>query len=162
MAPVVQNAGLATIKVASPANGTLLLLGYTRNGADVTQQGFFVDVPGDENGGDQGPPIDIQYMGEIAHIRIEMTKWDPANIDIVKARIAGGTAGSPGTAGTFMFQGGVDFRLVIDAPNLPRNFPRVVFREPIQKNHGTRFAMVVFEGIAYKAASGVLYDTVTS
>lgn len=159
MAITVQNAGLTLVKIATTAAQTLVDLGYTRNGVDVTTQPYFIDVPGDANGGDQGPPIDIQYLGEIAHIRLELTSWDSAVLDTIKARIPGGTAGTPGTVGTFAFQGNVHYRVVLSNPNLPRNFPRVMFREPIQKNFGTRFAMVVLEGIAYKNGSGVLYNT---
>ena len=63
MPPQIQVAGLAPIKVDGE------LLGYTRNGADTTKEAYWLDVPGDENGGDDGPPIDVQYLGEIARVR---------------------------------------------------------------------------------------------
>ena len=68
MANLVHVAGLALIKISFGGSG-YLELGYTRNGADITHEGFFLDVPGDENGGDEGPPIEIQFLGEIARVR---------------------------------------------------------------------------------------------
>jgi hypothetical protein len=156
----VHNAGAALIKI-QPYNGSLQELGYTRNGADITTQGFFADVPGDQNGGDQGPPIDIQNFGEIAHIRLELTKWDQTVYNLLKARMVGATAGTPPTSGNFMFQGNLYHRLVVAAVNLPRNFPCVAFREPFTKNFGTRFAVAIVEAIAYKhPETGILYNEV--
>ena len=60
--------GLVTVKI-TPYGGAQASLGYTRNGVDITFEGFFLDVMGDETGGDDGPPIDRQYLGEIARIR---------------------------------------------------------------------------------------------
>jgi hypothetical protein len=64
-----QNHGKATIRVNTGSAGVLETVGYTRNGADLTTEGFWIDVPGDENGGDSGPPIEIQYVGEMARVR---------------------------------------------------------------------------------------------
>ena len=74
MAVAVQVAGLATIKIAAAVGSPLYTLGYTQNGAFITTEGYTVNVPGDENGGDDGPPIEIQSLGETARVRLEFTK----------------------------------------------------------------------------------------
>jgi hypothetical protein len=152
--------GAALVKV--DAGTGLEIVGYTRNGADISERQFVIDVPGDENGGDEGPPIEIQDLGQIAHIRLEFTKWDPAVIDKIRARLKGGTAGSPAAAGTLVFAGSKDFRLLVHTTTRPMNFPRVTFREPIEHNMGTKYAILTLEGTAYKDGNGVLWNATTT
>lgn len=160
MAATVNNGGLASIKVDYGSG--LALAGYTRNGADISEDVNMTDVPGDENGGDEGPPIEIQIMGETARVRLEMTKWDATVIAAIKARIRGGTAGTPPTAGTMIFSGSKDFRLLVHSVNLPFNFPRAVPRSAIEMNNGTKYATMVIEFTCYKDANGVLYNQTTT
>lgn len=160
MAESVHNHGKATIKVGTGTSAALELLGYTRNGADVTEEGFWIDVPGDEHGGDSGPPIDIQYIGEMARVRLELTKFDQAILAKVMKRLnaAAKTAGARGTVGRFVFLNSEFFRLVIDTPTNPKNFPVAVPRAPTNRNMGTRFTMKVLEFDCYFDAQGVLYN----
>jgi len=137
-------------------------LGYTGQGADVQNQGFFLDVPGDENGGDAGPPIDIQYMGEIARIRLELTKWDSAIAAKIQTRLLAGTAGTPGTAGTLMFSGSKTVRVLLSTTSGPMNFPRCFLRNPWEINKGTKYSRLVLEFEAHKDGSGILYNAVTA
>ncbi len=160
MAVTVNVAGLCAVYVDT---GTGLdLLGYTRQGADVRDQAFFVDVPGDQNGGDQGPPIDIQYMGEIAKVRLELTKWDAAIGKEIRSRLAGGTEGTPGGSGTLMFDGSKTARVLLYSPNGPMNFPRAFLRDPWEVNLGTKYSTLVLEFEAHKDATGVLYNAVVT
>jgi len=157
MAVQVQVAGLATIKIDGE------ILGYTRNGADVTKEGYWLDVPGDQNGGDDGPPVDIQYLGEVARVRLEMTKWEETVADKIRARVKAQAVGQPADAGTLMFRDAKYLRLTIDAPNLPRNFPVAIPRMPIEMNRGTKFSTLVCEFECHKNAStGVLFDKTVS
>jgi hypothetical protein len=137
-------------------------LGYSDNGIVIDEEGFFLDVPGDQHGGDDGPPIDVQYLGEIARIRMELTKWDSTVAAKVEARLAGGTAGTPGTPGTLMFQDSKTIRLLIASTLLPRNYPRVFVRGAINCNRGTKYSRFVCEFEAHKNGSGVLRNAVTS
>lgn len=164
MTATVHNHGKATIKVDTGSSNALETLGYTRNGADVSEEGFFIDVPGDENGGDSGDPIDIQYIGEMARVRLELTKFDQTVLGKVMRRMndALKTAGTIGTVGRFMFLNGLHFRLVIDSPTDPKNFYRAIPRAPTNRNMGTRFTMKVIEFDCYKNENGVLYNAVTS
>lgn len=161
MAATVRKAGLCPIKIQLPS-GALELVGYTRGGADVTENGYYTEVPGDENGGDEGPPIEIQYFGETALIRIELTKQDMTVLNKVRTRTVGGTLGTPGASGTLMFADGHAFRLLLHAPNDPRNFPRTICRGAIESNVGTKWQGWTLEFEAFKDASGILFDATTA
>lgn len=164
MATNPHNHGLATILVNTGSAGALETLGFTRNGADVSEEGFWIDVPGDENGGDSGDPIDIQYIGEMARVRLEFTKFDQAVLTkVMKRRLsATKTAGTVDTPGRFVFLNSEAFRLVVNTPTDPKNFLRALPRAPTQRNMGTRFTMKVLEFDCYKDGSGVLYNSTVS
>lgn len=155
-------AGAALVSVGTGSAGALETLGYTRQGVDVRSQAFFVDVPGDENGGDQGPPIEIQYMGEIARIRLELTKWDDAIAAKIRTRLLGGAEGTPGTPGTFMFGDSKTVRVTISSINNDMNFPRCFIRDAWEINVGTRYSTLVVELEAHKDATGVLYNALVT
>ncbi len=168
-AKIVNVTGLAVVKVGDVAatQDTLEDLGYTRNGVEISFTGFFLDVPGDENGGDDGPPVDVQYMGETATIRMELTKYNATVAGKVSARVNGGVEGVPVAAGTLMFgdrndlANNVAWRLLIQVSggvgnmNFLRAFPRNV----IELNKGTRFSTLVVEFEAHKNLAGVLWNT---
>ena len=160
----VQVTGAALIQLAAEGqdSDSLVDLGYTRNGAEISFTGFFLDVPGDENGGDDGPPIDVQFVGETALIRIELTKYNATLANEVTARLKGGTAGTPGTPGTLMFGDTKAWRLLINPTSGPINFLRAFPRNVIELNKGTRFSTLVVEFEAHKGAGGVLWNTNTA
>jgi hypothetical protein len=164
MAITVHNHGLASIKVGTGSAGALEALGFTRNGADVSEEGFWIDVPGDQLAGDSGPPIDIQYVGEMARVRLELTKFDTAILAKVMKRLneVAKVTGAHGTIGRFLFLNALTYRLVIDTPTEPKNFLRAVPRAPTQRNMGTRFTMKVLEFDCYADDSGVIYNAVTT
>jgi hypothetical protein len=158
----IQVAGAAIVKVGTGSSDALETLGYTANGVDTRTQAYMGDVPGDENGGEAGPPIDVQYFGETAHIRCELTKYDSAIADKVGARVKGGTAGTylPSAVGTLMFGASKHTRVLIHTANGPQNFPRCICREPIEVNKGTRYSRLILEFTAYKdPTSGLLYNS---
>src|SRR5690606_1091547 len=119
------------------------------SGVEITEQAFMYDVHGDEQGGDVGPPIDIQYMGEVHAIRATMTKYDEDVLNKVRVRLRGGTVGRTGTPGSLLFAGNLFYRLLINSPLRPRNYPRVVFREAFEVNKGTKHSKAVVIAHAY-------------
>lgn len=160
MAKTIQVDGIATIQVCIANGGTLADLGYTINGVEIREETFSEDIHGDQNGGDAGPPIDVEVYGEIHRIQLTLSKWDEAVANIIRANVAGGTAGVPPTPGTLLFAGGHAFRLAINSVLRPRNYPIVLFlKEPKEVNKGTRFSRLVLTGVAYKNGSNILYDT---
>lgn len=172
MAMTVHTAGVTTVQIKALYNGAgsgLLDLGQTRNYAEVTKEAFFLDVPGDANGGDDGPPIEIQYLGEIARIRVELTKYDTTTADIVRARVTGSTAGTyTGTGnvvGKKMFDvvssGTPDprtMRVLLSNANDDRNFNRCIPRMPIEIGRGTKYSTLICEFEAHKDVNGILYN----
>jgi hypothetical protein len=156
MAEAVQVAGACRVQVDSGEG--IENLGYSVNGVDAVAEAFWIDVPGDENGGEQGPPIEIQYLGEIARVRMELSKWDSAVFAKIEARLNNATAGTPATAGTLVFANALEFRLLLNATNFDRNFPRAIPRGAIELNRGTRWARAVIEWECHKNGSGVLYN----
>ena len=160
MAEIVVVRGACQVRVATGEDSALETLGYTRNGADITLESMFLDVPGDQNGGDDGPPIDVQYLGDIARVRLELTKWDEAVADKLLPRLRGGTAGTPGAPGTLMFQDSKSYRLLLNSASEPRNFLRTFPRMPIEMNAGTKFTTLVIEFECHENENGILYNEI--
>lgn len=162
MALAIQLGGLATIKVCT-TGGSLATLGYTINGAEITEDIMTEMVHGDENGGESGPPIDIQYMGEVHTIRLTLTKYDETVLNTIRAGLAGGTAGTPGTSGSLYFQGTAYWRLLIHSVNTPRNYLCAVFTEAKEVNLGTKHSKAIVTAKCYRASAGaVMYNATTT
>lgn len=163
MAIAVQVGGKITVKV-NYGEG-LKDLGYTRNGVQYTEEGFYADVPGDENGGDEGPPVEVQFFGEVHRIRCELTKYDQAVAAKVAAKVAGGNGGTPGAPGTLFFAGEKTMRVVCTGTppagaSHTRNYSYCIPRMPIELNAGTKFSTLVVEFEAHKPpGQTVLYNT---
>lgn len=157
----IQVAGLATIYVSSGTG--ISALGITRDGVNITFNGFFLDVPTDASGGEAGPPADKQFMGSTARIRCEFTKYDESVAAVVRSRSSSTlTDGTFLSVGELMIQGGYTSRLVVNSPTQPYNFPVVMFDEPQEINKGTKFSTYVVEATAYENSSGVLWNTTTT
>lgn len=162
MANQVNVAGAVQIKTGTGSASALEVLGYTINGARITENAYFSDVPGDENGGNEGPPIDVQYFGQVDFIRLELSKYDPAVWAKIVPLLKGGTAGSAGTVGTLVFSGSADFRVLLLGSNFTRNYLRCIPRQPQDINVGSKFSTLVLEFECHKDGSGVLWNTTTS
>jgi len=151
MALAIQVDGLAAISVDTGIANAMEVLGYTRNGAEITLEDFWLDVPGDEHGGDDGPPIDVQELGEIARVRLELTKYDTLVADKIKARLLGGTAGVKQTSGKLVFANSYSYRLLVNsATQRPYNFLVAIPRMPWEENKGTKFSTLIFEFECHK------------
>jgi hypothetical protein len=163
-------AGLATIMINSaPENAsTMKVLGYTQDGAYLGFQPFAQEVPGDENGGDAGPPIEKIWMGEVCQVQLDFTKWDAVEASVIAKRLREFgqlTAVNPtgrgarATAGQLMFQRA--FCLGIDAPWQKLVFPVAIPDQPIQTNLGTKYARMSITFTCYRnslANGGILYS----
>lgn len=153
--------GLAVIWTGSGTDGALEILGYTRNGVEQVNEPYMLDVPGDENGGDDGPPVDIQILGEVVRMRCEMTKFDETVANRIRGRVNAltQTPGLPVTPGTLLFANDYHFRVLIlpsgtdGVVTRPVNLPRCVPREPIEENKGTKFSTLLLEFTAYKTGA---------
>lgn len=162
-------AGPCLLRISSPSTASLEDLGYSRNGVDIVFRTYTEGIPSDLNGGELGPPIDVQYFGETADIRFQLTTYDTTAYNKIQAVVAGATAGTPSTAGTLFFAQTKDFRLLISSASAtptpgqePMNFPRVIWQGEREINKGSRFSQAVLSATAYKNDSGVLYNATTS
>ncbi len=151
--------GLVSVSVDLDSGEGLESLGYTRNGAEITAESFMTDVPGDQNGGDDGPPVEIQYLGEIVRVRLELTKFDTDVAAKVEARLKDGTFGSVPLPGQLIMAGQQYARLLLATPTGPRNYLRAIPRMPIEHNAGTKFTILVVEFECHApAGGGVMFD----
>ena len=153
--------GPALIKTGTGSADALESLGYSIDGIQIAENGYFDDVPGDQNGGTAGPPIDVQYMGEIHRIRMELSKWDIAVAAKLFPKLKGGTAGVIGTPGTLIAGSSSYYRLLIVPTSNPRNYLAAIPRGAIEINKGTRFSRLVLDFECH-AFSGTLYNETTT
>lgn len=154
--------GVCTVKIDTGTSHALETLGISVNGITIEEEIFTADVKGDENGGEEGPPIDVQYFGEIHRITMELNKTDSAVLAKVLPGVYGGTEGQVSAAGILLGAGGYTWRLLLHSPVLPRNYLKAMLRGQAKGcNRGTKYATqrLVFE---CHASSGVLYNTTTS
>lgn len=165
MAAAVQVHGPTEVKIQrqSGVYSSLTSLGWTRNGVVTSLRKYREQVPGDQNGGDSGPPIEILHHGDSMMIRCELTKYD-ANVALALTQENNsGTVGQPSGPGRLMYSNLDDFRVVLTNGSSGFNFPRCVLaEEPVEVNRGTKFStwIVVFQ--AYTNASGILWNTTVS
>tara|TARA_E500000331_G_scaffold334457_1_gene359655 strand:+ start:325 stop:825 length:501 start_codon:yes stop_codon:yes gene_type:complete len=164
MASDIQILGPATIKV----NGNIL--GYSADMVSVTLQAFHHDVPGDHHGGPQGPPIAVQYLGQIARIRLELSHWDIAEYRKVADRTnAAGNAGvridngkvgqlvydassvADGNLGTYQVE-------ILNASGNGYQFEHCICREAVEFNAGSKYSTLNCEFEAHRSSYGTLYS----
>jgi hypothetical protein len=90
-------AGPTIIYLNSNSGGGFSELGFTRDGAMITPESYWAEVKCDDNGGEGGPASEIQYLGETARIRLELTKYDSNNVYQVEYRMNTETGYAGGT-----------------------------------------------------------------
>lgn len=173
MSALVQVPGACLVKTNTGSTGALESLGYSINGVEVSEEMLTEDVPGDQNGGEGGPPVDIQDFGHIARIRMELSVWDFTVAGKIRGRLNAATssytptpgAGISPTPGTLIVANILHFRLLL-LPTIAgdaMNFLAAVPREPYAINLGTKFARLIFEWIAYPpVGGGTLWNTTTT
>lgn len=162
MAAAVVVAGALPVSVGTGSAAALESLGYSINGIEITQRHITIPVPGDENGGDEGPPIDIQSLGRIDIIRMELSKYDAAIAAKLEPMNRGGTAGTILTPGTLLFAGSKTYRVLLNNGTFTRNYLKcVLLNDPLELNAGTKFSRLKLEFEAHESG-GVLWNSTTS
>jgi hypothetical protein len=164
MAEAINYTGKVDVKIQLAAGvGELKKFGESMDMVDVEDIAFFHDVPGDRYGGPQGPPIDTIWLGMMCRIRLELSRWDPDVWDALKKRQVSTTAGTLALAdvGTLMLASN-GFRLLLDSPTRPLNFPGCLLRDSVNFNMGTKFTTLSLQIEAHVCqlawAANVLYD----
>lgn len=162
MAVTVNVDGPATVKTGTGTADALETLGLSINGIQIFEGAFFYDVPGDANGGDDGPPIALQFLGRIDRVRMELSSFDTAVADKVRRRLNDdGAVGDVATPGTILDATNNGFRLLILPTNRPINYLFAIPREPMEINKGTKFSHLVIEWECHAVAE-TLFNTTTA
>jgi hypothetical protein len=142
--------------------GNLIKLGECMDMADIEDRAFFNNISGDRHGGPQGPPIDMQYLGSIYVVRLELSRFDTAEMDKLIKRQVLATAGTIpiGTngPGTLMLAANT-FRLCLKSPTRPINFPCVLLRDSIQYSMGTKFTSMAMQFECHRCPDGTYRKT---
>ena len=162
MAVEVQVPGRCNIRVSIDDGANYNSLGFTQDGVELTFEPFTLDVPGDEHGGTDGPPIDVQFLGMIVRIRLQLTSWDTAVWKTIETRINDGVFGEVQQAdiGALMFSHKYQLSIeplpsrdLTNAADFDFEFERVIFKSGHEVNVGTKFATLVIEAEGHRDPS---------
>lgn len=142
--------GLNTVSagVVTPcADAGGLDLGYTRNQVDISEDTQLLPVPGDENGGDAGDPIEFQVMTKTLHMRCEFTKWNKDGADILRKNGKVQTVvGGVWTVGSLLYANGDSFAIsvtsAVDSYFSVQAY-NCICQQPVEIGRGTRFSVLV-------------------
>lgn len=143
MAHAVLVPGKSEVKIGSGTQGALESLGYSMNGVEIRWETYRTRVPGDQNGGELGPPIEKQVFGHKAIVRVELSKFDATVARKVDKLLNGMTGEVP--VGTLLYGSVGYYRLVIDNTNDPYTFYNATpIEEPRELNVGSRWQRRVY------------------
>lgn len=164
MAAVIVVTGAARLYIDAGQGGGLQFLGYTRDGVTIREVMYQDDVKGDQNGGESGPPIDVQHFGEHHEIETELVTVDLSVLATVNAKVNNGTPGVLPAAGSLMVSGGLYHRLLIHPTvQLPRNYLCAFPRGSQELNKGTKHTRQRVTWYAQApTVGGTIYNTTTS
>lgn len=162
--PCVNVAGAVAVWVGTGSSAALEFLGYTVNGVEIEEMPFQSNVPSDLAGGTEGPPVDVQHMGDLHYIRLELGQFNDTILAKIRSRLNGVTEASSITPGTLIACSGYYYRVLLQGPNFTRNYLAGIPRGAIRMNAGTQFsrAMVEFECHRLRSANYVLWNTTTT
>jgi hypothetical protein len=168
MAVAPQAAGTVLVKIDANQGSGLESLGYTINGVDIQEEHRHTEVPGDQNGGEEGHPIEEQWLSSVHIVRLELSSYERLVGEKLHAHLAGATAGTTPTPGTFILGASKYFRLLLLSTNTDfiRNYTRAILAgEPKEINHGTKWRKFVATFKCYPTTpggAGTLYNTTSS
>lgn len=144
-------------------------LGYSRNGVDIVVEQFWEDIESDDFGGQGGHPADRQFLGAVAKITTELTKYSRVDVQKLLSYDSGGT-GLSGTTlggvqgvlpdiGTFVRQDALLGPLVLTGATLTRTYPLCYVSEAFEESIGTKNSvyMIKWEAWIDSVAGMVLF-----
>jgi len=148
------------------AASALTQLGWTLNGINIEAIGFISPIHSDENGGEQGPPIDFQLMGQQHRITLELSKPVMTAMALLEPFYNPNTSSANIGVGMLLGCSTAWFRLLLMSPGggtaFVRNYPYCTILEPIDYSpigsQATR-ARVTFTA---NTIGGVLYNNTNS
>lgn len=162
----IQVPGLVYVYAALPgAWGTLLKLGESENGIMVNKSPHLGRVSGDRYGGNEGPPIEMQFFGLTAEFDLTLSRWAPT--ETAKLEKFGGLLTTAGTVplsavgGLLLRDRGIRVLLYcLRDPTLSINFPCCTWDKPIRSSRQTKYSTWGASVTAHRAPEGYWEDTV--
>lgn len=155
-------AGPISVWVDTGSTNALQQLGWTLNGINIEAIGFISPIHSDENGGEQGPPVDYQLMGQQHRITLELSK--PVMTVVAALEKFYNPNTSSANVGTGMLLGcsSGTFRLLLMSPTAGatflRNYISCVILEPIDYSPIGSQATRVRITFTANVVGGVLYN----
>lgn len=175
MAEYIQISGKNDIYIGPSDYEVALLykLGEQLDDTVIEIQDFTIDVPGDRNGGPQGPPIEKQMLGQIGRCQLNLSRFDPSVLQLIEQRRTFATPGKiiqaeigslmlltrawrvlfkpvkdndPGTDATIQAYDNID-------PYV-RNFVCCVLGSPVVLSQGTKYSTLRMTFEAHRAPTG--------
>lgn len=147
------------VNTGTPSGGNTVWenLGYTADGVMIRQEAIELPIPGDENGGQEGAPIDFQHLTEQHFLTCELTKLDEAVLQKINSRFRSGvTAGQTKAPGTLIADQYFSVLLVSDTVTANhRRYRQVYATQPIELKLGTKYSrpLVVLHALPFKDTS---------
>jgi len=138
----------------------LQFLGWNSNGASIEEIPYNAPIHSDENGGEQGPPVDYQYFGMQHRLTFELTKFQPAVLALLAARYNPNTSSSSVGVGMLLGCSNANFRCLLWGPNFVRNYLAAIPLEPIDWSPVGAQATRIRVSLTCNAVNGVLYNSV--
>ena len=129
-------------------------LGYADDRIMIDERPFYEDIRNDGFGGAAGMPSDVQYLGSIAVVTMNLNRLNMTNIDLLgtlDSLDATPTDGLMPTIGSFVKQDSLNGALVLTSGNATngevRTFPNAFLRQGRRFNVGVRHQIytLVFE-----------------
>jgi len=152
-------------QINTPANA--LRLGTSTDTTEFQNQPFMNDIHSDRHGGEQGPPVETQYLGHTVKFVIELTTWNDSVLDLLRGRALDPRTGTALTAPTYgidsqykigqnMFQNN-PIRVCANTERAEdvRNFWCCINTEPIACGIGTKWAAWRIPFTAYRVPCNI-------
>lgn len=150
------------VKVDTGSANALESLGYSISGINIEVRPFNEPVHSDENGGPQGPPVDIIHHGEMHVLTFDAVSYDPA-VEVKVVPFKGTTDGSSAaTACGQLFADSGSYRVLFLGSSFTRNYLRCVISSKNLGQVGSHASVTRYTIEAYPNASKVLWNTITS
>lgn len=130
-APCFVSPGPVQVWVDTGATHAMEFLGYTRGGVRITEQIYTDELKSDAGGGERGPAVDFQFLGETHFVDAELAQFDEAIFQKLADRV---NVAATRAKGMLLGCAGGYFRLALISTGFLRNYARAFVVDPIE--HG--------------------------
>lgn len=160
------NVGLIHVKIAYPFNSTLVTLGIAHDQIQISEQKFWHEAHSDANGGQAGPPTEMQYLGEIHTVRMRLAAFTASSVNLLR-KLTNTTLGTIDQAQIGAFQlTSSSCRLLLDTLSAgdAMNYWCALPQPPMEIGVGTKYSEWDISFVCHRppcghAKAGILRDT---